>query len=172
MTAGVDPWSEYRHGPRRCGPMSGPPIVQVMRKLCPTAPDLKRLGGLAALGTLALGLSPARAADLPLKAPALAPPFLPRSTPDRGRRGSRPRPAAVAGQRSARCLHEELHPLAPGDRKARQAAGGRRQEEGGQPGRNLQAVDRLQPGRIQDDEICRVQRVQVWNPAADRRSVE
>ena len=54
--------------------MSGPPIVQVMRKLCPTAPDLKRLGGLAALGTLALGLSPARAADLPLKAPALAPP--------------------------------------------------------------------------------------------------
>lgn len=77
MTGRANPWSDYRHGPRRRGPMSSTPIVQVMRKLCPTAPYLKRLGGLAALGTLALGHGmAAQAADLPLKAPVLAPPAM------------------------------------------------------------------------------------------------
>lgn len=76
MTARANPWSDYRHGPRRRGLMSGTPIVQAMRKLCPTAPDLKRLG-LAALGMLALGHGTAAwAADLPLKAPALALPAM------------------------------------------------------------------------------------------------
>ncbi len=42
-----------------------------MRKLCPTYADLKRLGGLAALGALALGHG-AAAADLPTKIPASA----------------------------------------------------------------------------------------------------
>lgn len=47
-----------------------------MRKFCPRLGDLRRLGGVAALGALALGQGAALAADLPItKAPPVAPLF-------------------------------------------------------------------------------------------------